>query len=147
MYVDKSLTFADAYSYTNVATAGTYYATDWVDLSTVGTRILEKEPYLIVRIGTAFTTGTSLTFSLVSSTAAATDVAGTSLGTTTVELTSATILTASLTANTEVWKVRLPPVIARRYLGIKIVSAASSSFDAGTLDIFITPQAPFGFSG
>lgn len=148
MIVDKSLTFDDGLSYATIGNAGTYYATNWVDLgATGGKQILEKEAYLVVRVGTAWATGTSLAFSLVTSTAAATDAAGTGLGTTTEEISSGAIATASLTANTIVWKVRLPPVLHRRYMGIKIVSVESSDFTTGTVDIFITPQAPFGFNG
>lgn len=141
MIVDKSLVLGDAIG-SDYYNAGTYYATNWIDLSTVGTQLYGEEPYLVVRVGTAWATGTSLTFSLISTTAAATDVAGTNLGTVTVELVSPTIATADLTANTNVWEVRLPKKIARRYLGVKIVSVESSDFTTGTLDIFIVPDLP-----
>lgn len=141
MIIDKSLQIASGQG--SITSAGTYYGTNWVDLSeTNGAQIIDGQPWMIVRVGTAFATGDSLTFSIVTSTAPATDAAGTGLGTTTVEITSPTILTASLTADTIVWKVKLPRKLNRRYLGVKIVAVASSAFTAGTLDIDMAVDVP-----
>ena len=140
MICDKSLEISSGQG--SITSAGAYYGTNWIDLSTVGTQLYESGPYFVVRVGTAFATGDSLSFALVSTTAPATDAAGTSLGTTTVEVESGAILTASLTINTIVWKVRLPEKIDRRYLGLKITAVASSSFNAGTFDAFFTPHIP-----
>ena len=139
MIIDKSLQLASAQSFAAVGNTAKY-STNWIDLSTVGTQIYESAPYLIVRVGTAFTNGTSALFELISATAPATDVDGTSLGTPTIEASSGAILTAALTANTIVWALRLPEKIDRRYLGVKITVVGT--MNAGTIDIDMTPHIP-----
>ena len=141
MILDKALQIASDQA--DVRAAGTYYGTNWIDLKkTGGLQMYGKEPYLVVGVGTAFVTGDSITFSIVTTSAPATDAAGTGLGTVTVEETSPVIATSGLTKDTIVWAVRLPRKLNRRYLGVKMVAVASSSFTAGTIDIDITPELP-----
>jgi len=141
MILDKALQLAHGQA--DVRAAGTYYGTNWVDLKkTGGLQMYGKEPYLVVGVGTAFATGNSITFSIITTSAPATDAVVTGLGTVTVEATSPVIATSGLTKDTIVWAVRLPRKLNRRYLGLKMVAVASSDFTAGTIDCDITPELP-----
>lgn len=138
MICDKSLQLASGQG--SIAGA-VVYSTNFIDLSlTDGLQTYDMPAYLIARVGTAFAAGTSLTLELISTTAAPSDVAGTGLGTVTVEASSGAIVTASLTINTIVWKLPIPNKISRRYLGIKMTPAGT--FNAGTIDFEITPHVP-----
>ncbi len=88
------------------------------------------ELYLVCRVGTAFATGTSLTISLQTDTDSG---FATNLETL---ATSGAILTASLTANTEVFKIRLPQGL-KQYFRL-YYTVAGSNFTTGTIDAFLT---------
>jgi hypothetical protein len=141
MILDKSLQLASGQgSITNAAV----YSTNCIDLSDAnGLQTYDAPAYVIVRVGTAFASGTSLTFELISSSAAITDTAGSGAADETVEASSGAILTAALTKDTIVWKCKLPDKIRERYLAVKATPAGT--FNAGTMDIEITPHVPFGF--
>lgn len=140
MIIDKSLVLADGVSYSVWGNAGTYYA-GCIDLTKTKTQI-HGDKFLVVRMGTAAATGTSLAFSLITSTAAVTADDGTGLAGAVVLGTSGAIVTASLTANTNVWTFKIPDSFSGRYLTLKIVSAESTDFDAGTFDAYITDEVP-----
>lgn len=137
MILDKSLQISNGQG--SITTAGTYYGENWIDLTLINKQQAfgDQMPYVVVQTGDAFANGTSIDFQIVSTTAAATDAAGSGLGTTTVELSSGAIVTASLTANTRVWAVKLPEKITRRYLGLKMVVVGNMS--AGTVSCNMTP--------
>jgi hypothetical protein len=142
MIIDKLLRLMEAVAYTVWGNAGTYYSTpaNIIDLGVAGGAQIDDPPELVVRMGIAAATGTSLAFYLVCSDAAWTDTAGTGVSNEVVLASSGAIATASLLANTEVWKVRLPRDIPKRYVGIKYVSVESSDFTTGTIDAFIPVQ-------
>lgn len=141
MIIDKSLILADALAASVWGNAGTYYGTGCIDLTKTKTQIHDGA-YFVVRMGAAAATGTSLNFSLITSTAPITDTDGTGVAGAVVVATSGAIVTASLTANTVVWAVKIPNTISGRYLALKIVSIESTDFDAGTIDAFITDELP-----
>ena len=93
--------------------------------------ILGADLWLVVRVGTAFATATSITFTLESDSTA--DLATSA----TVHYTQ-TVLLAALTANTVVVRTKLPSGNYERYLGMRYtVNGADAT--AGTLDAFLTP--------
>lgn len=143
MIIDKALQLSAGQA--DVRAAGTYYSQNVIDLGAKGSlQTYEMPAYLIVRVGTAFATGDSLTFSIITCTTPPSDTtdSGTAIAGAVVELSSATIARASLTGDTIVWKVPLPSKLNARYMLVKIVAVASSAFTAGTLDIDITPHVP-----
>jgi hypothetical protein len=151
MILDKTLQLGSGVSY---AAAGTSYnpVANIIDLAdNGGPSTLQAKgfqiyddvaPYFIVRVGTAFVGGTSVTFNLISATAKWTDTAGTGAAGVTILASSGAIATASLTINTEVWKIKIPPKIPGRYLGLQIVTVGT--FSAGTWDANIGPDANLG---
>jgi hypothetical protein len=139
MYIDKELEMDEGNAL--VRAAGTYYSYNWIDLGPDGNKLVGQEPYLMVRVGEAFATGTSVAFELVSASTKPTDTTGAGIAGEKVELSSGVILTASLTKDTYVFKARLPEKISGRYLGMKYTAAGASAFTTGTIDAFLTPQA------
>lgn len=138
MILDDRLEFADALAL-NTGAAGTYNLGDVIDTKSTTidpntTRDLEgSELYLVVRIGTAATSGGSATLQvrLVSD-----DTATPSTTTATVHATSAAIAVASLTAGATVMVTRLPAGSYERYVGIQQITG-TAAFTAGTLDAFL----------
>ena len=139
MICDKSLQLDSGLSFASF-NAGTKYCTNWIDLGAAGKKLADAPMWLIVRVGTAFTDGTNATFHILTADAPATDVGGSNLGTNYVELSSPTVLEASLTANTIVWKVKLPDNYTYRYLGLKTVTVGNHT--TGTLDVDIVTDIP-----
>jgi len=140
MILDKELMLAEGWSYSVWGNAGTYYGDHIIDLTKTKSQ-LDKPLWLVVRMKVAAATGTSLTFSLVGSTAEWSAAAGTG-GSFTVIGSSETIATASLLVNTNVWVFKLPRTISQRYLGLKVVSAESSDFTTGEIDAFLVDEMP-----
>lgn len=137
MIIDKAMRLASA----EAITSATKYSTNFVDLTKTAGLKSFSELYLVVKVdGTAFAGGTSIEFQLITTSAAPSDEAGSGLGSVTVEASSGAIATASLTANTIVWKLKMPDAVARRYLGIKAIN--TGTFSAGTFSAFFTPQYP-----
>lgn len=138
MILDDRLEFADALAL-NTGAAGTYNLGDAIDTKSTTidpntTKDLEgSEMYLVVRIGTAATSGGSATLQvrLVSD-----DTATPSTTTATVHATSAAIPVASLTAGATVMVTRLPSGSYERYVGIQQITG-TAAFTAGTLDAFL----------
>ena len=138
MIIDDRLEFADATAL-NTGAAGTYNLGDVIDTKSTTidpntTKDLEgPEMYLVVRIGTAATSGGSATLQvrLVSD-----DTATPSTTTATVHATSAAIPVASLTAGATVMVTRLPSGSYERYVGIQQITG-TAAFTGGTLDAFL----------
>ncbi len=125
MILDKELVISTAQAFTNSAGAGE------VDLDLgAGGDAIGEEMYIVFRVGTAFTGGTSLKFSVLTD-----DNSEFSSAKTLLE--SGTILADDLTANTIVYKAKLPPG-CERYLRAYVTP--DGTFGGGTLDIFLTPQ-------
>lgn len=137
MILDKELYLADGESYTVWGNAGTYYSQNCIDLTKTKTQMQGQPKKLQVKMNAAAATGTSLAFSVVTSTAPWTDTAGTGVAGEVVVATSGAIATANLTANKVVYEVELPDVINGRYLGLKIVSVEAADFTAGDFDAYI----------
>lgn len=138
MILDDRLELADALAL-NTGAAGTYNLGDVIDTKSTTidpntTKDLEgAELYLVVRIGTAATSGGSATLQvrLVSD-----DTATPSTTTATVHATSAAIPVASLTAGATVMVTRLPSGSYERYVGIQQITG-TAAFTGGTLDAFL----------
>lgn len=138
MILDDRLELADALAL-NTGAAGTYNLGDVIDTKSTTidpntTKDLEgSELYLVVRIGTAATSGGSATLQvrLVSD-----DTATPSTTTATVHATSAAIAVASLTAGATVMVTRLPAGSYERYVGIQQITG-TAAFTGGTLDAFL----------
>ena len=140
MICDKSLQLDAGLSFASF-NAGTKYCTNWIDLGAAGKKLADAPMWLIVRVGTAFTDGTSATFHIMTSAKAASDTAGTGLDSNVyVELSSPTVLEAALTANTIVWKVKMPDNYTYRYLGLKTVTVGNHT--TGTIDVDIVTDIP-----
>ncbi len=102
-----------------------------IDLtSTRGAQAQDDQLWLVVRVGTAFATLTSLTIEIWNHTTT-TVTSGTML------LRSAAIPVASLTANTTVFKCKVPVGLTKRYLGLNYTVAGSNA-TTGTVDAFLT---------
>lgn len=93
--------------------------------------------YVVARVGTAWTSGTSLTIDIQCH-----EDSSFGSGVETV-LTSGAIPVASLTANTTVWVAQLPPKSIEQY--IRGYYTPAGTFDAGTIDLFFTPDVPVGW--
>lgn len=138
MLIDDRLEFADALAL-NTGAAGTYNLGDVIDTrsTTIAPNVTSdlegSELYLVVRIGTAATSGGAATLQvrLVSD-----DTATPSTTTATVHATSAAIAVASLTAGATVMVTRLPSGSYERYVGIQQITG-TAAFTGGTLDAFL----------
>jgi hypothetical protein len=152
LILDKSLQLGLAVAFP--AAAGTTYSpvANIIDLANNGgPSVLQAKgfqlyddsaPYLVIRVGTAFAGGTSLQFNLITSTAPWTDTAGTGAAGVAIAASSGAIALAALTANTNVWTIKMPPKVPGRYLGLQIV--AVGTFTAGSWDANFTPDVPVG---
>jgi hypothetical protein len=115
-----------------------------IDLTQVTNRQIAAGGYVVFRIGTAFAQAANdSTWQIVNSAAA-------TLGTDTVLWSSGTvtntILVHGAVGNWIPWVVPLPRKFPLRYLGV-LWTPATSAFTAGTMDIFITPNAPIDTLG
>jgi len=117
--------------------AATYISTDQIDLSQIAVASgvtwdwgIGETPFLVIRVGTAFAGGTNVTFNLLSA-----DVAPGMTGNPTVHFTTGAVVTASLTANTEIARVRLPSGAYRRFLAIQAIS--TGTYTAGGIDAML----------
>ena len=133
MIIDKSLQLASGQG--GITTAATTVSENTIDLTKTGGAQVYKNLWAVFRIKAHCNGGTAMIFQLISSAAA-------NLGSPTVLVASKAIPEASLTDNTIVFKCKVPAEIAQRYLGAQIVS--TGTFDAGTFDIFLTPDVPLG---
>jgi Na+-transporting NADH:ubiquinone oxidoreductase subunit NqrD len=130
LIIDKLLEISTAQAFTDTSGA----SEDFIDSLAAGDAY-GNELWFVVRVDTAFADGTSLAFELqcddnTSFTSAKTLAA------------SGTILVAALTADTIVWKVKVPVGVERYIRGYVTVAGTHS---AGTLDMFFTPDIPVGW--
>lgn len=133
--LDKSLQLASGQS--NVRAANTYVSTNVIDLGAArGTKIIEERGYLQVRVGSAYTGGTSVEFQLV----CADDAAISS--NVQILASSGAIVDAALTASTIVWETAIPQNIPKRYLAVRAVGVGAHT--TGTHDINIAVGVQVG---
>jgi len=133
----------DATAWTSLWAITTNYSSS-IDLTTTANRVIADGGYLVWRQGTAaaVATGGTTTIQLVCSAAA-------TLGTDTVLHEVAwthDTCEAQFLINTIVFVWKLPRHFPLRYLGVAWVLGAAA-WTAGTADIFITPNAPYGQAG
>jgi hypothetical protein len=110
-----------------------------IDMTTTANRVIAKGGYVVFRVGTAFAQAANDSVWQIVSAAAAT------MTTDTVLWSSGTVANTTLAAfaaNSIPWVVKLPRKIPLRYLAI-LWTPATSAFTAGTMDIFISPNAPY----
>lgn len=134
MIIDKLLEFSTAQTLTASAASE-----DYVDTLAAGSAY-GNELWLVVRVGTALnSTGddATLTISLQSDSDSG---FSTTLKT---HVSSGAIAEASCTANTIIWKTRVPPGL-QRYLRL-YYTVGTEDFISGTIDAFLTPDVPIGF--
>jgi hypothetical protein len=123
MIKEKDLILSSAQAVTVSAAS-----TDHIDLQKAGDPY-GNELYLVARVGTAFANATSMTISIETDT---NSNFATNLETL---VSSAVILEADLTENTEVFKVRFPKG-AKRY--VRGYYTVDGTHNAGTIDLFLT---------
>ena len=107
-------------------------STDVIDQGAAG-QAIGSELWLVGRVGTAFTNNdanATLTIALQSDSAEGFNAA-------VVTHYSVTLALAALTANTTVFKVKVPPGLKRYVRGYY---TASAEFSGGTIDLFLTPD-------
>ena len=150
MYVDKSLFFIDTVG----LAAGTAWSTLWahttsnisdtIDLLDTANRRICAGGYLVIQVGTQpaqAATGTTR-FSLLNSAAAG-------LGTNTVLWTSGEIddaVVSAYVASSTIYTVKMPMEFPLRYIGMEFYFT-TTAWTAGTLNCFITPDAPIPPTG
>lgn len=125
MYIDKDLFVSELQAVTASAAS-----TDYIDLQKAGDAY-GNELYLVCRVGTAFATLTSLTISIQTDD-------NTSFSSAKTLVASQAILLAALTANTQVFAVRMPKGL-ERYARV-YYTVGGSDATAGTIDAFFTDQ-------
>jgi hypothetical protein len=114
-----------------------------IDLGVTANRSIAEGGYVVFRIGAAFSQASGSSEWIVACSAAAT------MGTDTVLWSSGTVAfgtLAALTLNSIAWVVKLPRKLPLRYLGVGWYPT-TAAFTTGTMDIFISPNAPLGFEG
>ena len=134
MIIDKLLEFSTAQTLTESAASENY-----VDTLAAGSAY-GNELWLVVRVGTALSSSgndTTLTIDLQSDSAS--DFS-TALKT---HVSSGAIAKEDCTANTIIWKTRIPPGL-QRYLRL-YYTVENGPFSGGTIDAFLTPDVPIGF--
>jgi len=110
-----------------------------IDLTTTANRVIAEGGYVVFRVGTAFAQAANTSEWIIACSAAAT------MGTDTVIWSSGDVDHAVLAAwavNSIPWVVKLPRKFPLRYLGVGWYPT-TSAFTAGTMDIFIAPNAPY----
>jgi hypothetical protein len=114
-----------------------------IDLTTTSNRVIAEAGYMVFRVGDAFAQAANdSTWQIVCSASA-------TMTTDTVMWTSGTVantVAAAWVANSIVWVIKLGPKFPLRYLGV-LWTPATSAFTSGTMDIFITTDAPYTQAG
>jgi len=121
------------FSAAQVATDATGASTNVIDLTKAGDAVGGQELYLVVRIGTACASagsGATMKFAL--------QTAITEIFTTPIELASLSLAEALLTANTIIWKMKLPAGL-KQYVRLYFTESGEA-FTSGTIDAFLTPD-------
>ena len=150
MFIDNSLYLMkiggrpnDATAWSDLWAATTNYSSS-INLTTVSNRVIAEGGYLVWRQGTAaaVAAGGTTSIRLVCSAAA-------TLGTDTIiaqqDYTHDQVEAQFLT-NTIVFAWKLPRLFPLQYLGVAWILGVDA-WTAGTADIFITPNAPYGQAG
>jgi hypothetical protein len=109
-------------------------STNVIDLTKLGDAVAGAELYLVVRVGTAGDTAEedgTLNIAIQTDSAEAFDTA-------VVNLAEKDLTEAELTANTIVWKIKLPPG-CKKYLRL-YYTEGEHAFTGGTIDAFLTPD-------
>jgi hypothetical protein len=133
MIIDKLLEFSTAQPLTASAASENY-----VDTLAAGSAY-GNELWLVVRVGTALDSAgeaATLTISLQS------DSNSNFSTTLKTEVSSGAIPEASCTANTIIWKTKIPTGL-QRYLRL-YYTVGTEDFTSGTIDAFLTPDVPIG---
>ena len=136
MLIDKNLLFVDTLTTT---TSGA--ATDYIDSTTVSIKNNDanKQPVWVVKTeGTAFAGGAACTATFQLQTSEASDFSG---ATTVTLAQSAAFLTAALTANTVMVKMRVPYGV-KRYLRSYMVVGGTGVFSASSYSSFLVMDVP-----
>jgi hypothetical protein len=110
-----------------------------IDLTTTANRVIANGGYVVFRIGTAFAQASGSSEWKIMCSAAAT------MGTDTVIWSSGAVAfgtMAAYTLNSIPWVVKLPRLFPLRYLAVGWYPT-TAAFTAGTMDIFISPNAPY----
>ena len=124
--------FQNRFSTLQAATDATGASTNVLDLGKAGDAV-GKELYAVVRVGTALSSsGKGATMKIALQTAI------TEAFSAPIELASVSIAEALLTANTIVFKLKIPPGI-KQYLRF-YYTESGEAFTAGTIDAFLTPD-------
>lgn len=106
-----------------------------IDLTKAGDAVAGAELYLVVRVGTAGdTTEEDGTLNIAIQTDTTEDFSSGAV----VNLAEKDLTEAELTANTIVWKIKLPPG-CKQYLRLYYTEGAHA-FTGGTIDAFLTPD-------
>jgi hypothetical protein len=125
--------FANRFSTLQAATDATGASTNVIDLTKAGDAVKDSDLYAVVRVGTALaSSGLGATLKIALQTAI------TEAFSTPIELVAVSIAEALLTANTIVFKVKVPPGV-KQYLRF-YYTESGEAFTAGTIDAFLTPD-------
>jgi hypothetical protein len=122
MILDNQTKFSALQAVTASAASTNYYDNQ------VAGDAYDNELYLVCRVGTAFATLTNLTISIQTDD-------NTSFSSATTLASSPAIVLASLTADTEVFKVRVPKGLERYFQVYYTVGGSNAT--AGTIDAFL----------
>jgi hypothetical protein len=123
--------FTNRFSTLQAATDATGASTNVIDLTKAGDAVAGAELYAVVRVGTACSSsGKAATLKIALQTAIAEGFG------TAIELASVSLAEALLTANTIVFKVKIPPG-CKQYLRF-YYTESGEAFTAGTIDAFLT---------
>jgi hypothetical protein len=136
MIIDKLLEFSTAQTLTASAASE-----DYVDTLAAGSAY-GNELWLVVRVGTALASAggaAKLTIGLQSDSASDFTTSSTLI----THVSSGEIAEASCTANTIIWKTKIPTGL-QRYLRL-YYTVGTENFTSGTIDAFLTPDVPIGF--
>lgn len=138
MIIDKCLEFSTA----QVLTA-TAASEDVVDSLAAGSAY-GNELWLVVRVGTALdSTEEDATLTIGFQSDSASDFSTDS--TLITHVSSEAILEAACTANTIIWKTKVPTGL-QRYIRL-YYTVGNHNFTTGTIDAFLTPDIAIGFLG
>ncbi len=132
MIIDHDLMLSDA----QLATDATGASDNVIDMTKAGDAVAGAELYLVVRVGTAIVSaglGATLTIGLESD-----SVEDFTTLSTKKEHIKVALLEAVLTANTIVFKCKLPPGL-QRYVRL-YYTESGEALTAGTIDAFLTPD-------
>jgi len=117
-----------------LATDATGASDNIIDLTKAGDAVAGAELYLVVRVGTAISSsGKGATLAI----AVQTDTVDT-FNDVLATLATLSLAEALLTADTIIWKLKLPPGL-KRFLRL-YYTESGEAFTAGTIDAFLTPD-------